>query len=58
MNVLASALSEAMTSSPNALNVLDADSGEWQRIVERMGGAITLASEPGIGSTFTFTLPL
>jgi long-chain-fatty-acid--[acyl-carrier-protein] ligase len=62
VNVLASALSEAMTSSPNALNVLDADSGEWQRhpwdevhtraqnVAQRIDGAtaVGLVGEPSI----------
>lgn len=61
-NVLASALSEAMTSSPNALNVLDADSGEWQRhpwdevharaqnVAQRIDGApaVGLVGEPNV----------
>ena len=29
-----------------------------KRIVERHGGAITLRSEPGVGSTFVFSMPL
>ena len=62
MNVLASALSEAMTRSPNALHVLDADSGEWQRhpwdevhtraqnVAQRIDGApaVGLVGEPSI----------
>ena len=29
-----------------------------KRIVERMGGAIAVESEPGIGADFSFTVPL
>jgi signal transduction histidine kinase len=28
-----------------------------RRIVERHGGTITLESEPGVGTTFSFSLP-
>ncbi|MEM7341246.1 MAG: HAMP domain-containing sensor histidine kinase [Actinomycetota bacterium] len=29
-----------------------------QRVAERHGGSVSVASEPGVGSTFTFTVPM
>ncbi|BBY28927.1 long-chain-fatty acid--ACP ligase MbtM [Mycolicibacterium sediminis] len=64
MNVLASALSEAMTASPNALAVLDTDTHAWQRhpwaevhsraenvadrIADDGAGAVGLVGEPNV----------